>query len=81
MKVKVRFLAHYRELAGTGEIALAMPEDATVESLVEEVLRQFPRLDEHRGELIVSVNKRQATGHLAVREGDEVVLLPPAVGG
>lgn len=81
MKVKVRFLAYYRELAGTGEIALEMPEDATVASLVDEILLQFPRLDEHRGELIVSVNKRHATGHLALREGDEAVLLPPAVGG
>ncbi len=81
MNVKVRFLAHYRELTGTSETVLELPEGATVVSLVDELLRLFPRMGMHRDELIVSVNKKQATGRLSLHEGDEAVLFPPAVGG
>ncbi len=79
--LKVRFLANYRELVGRSEWLLELPEGATVGSLVDETLRQFPRLREHKEELIISVNKKQASARQVLHEGDEAVLLPPAVGG
>lgn len=81
MMVKVRFLASYRELIGNGEMLLMLPEDATVSSLLEELYGLYPRLGAHREEVIVSVNKKQTLERQRLHEGDEVVLLPPAVGG
>jgi MoaD family protein len=81
MKVKVRFLAYYRELVGSSEKLLELPEDATVGSLVDQLYRSYPRLSVHRDEVIVSVNKKQAPDRQKLHEGDEAVLLPPAIGG
>jgi MoaD family protein len=81
MMVKVRFLANYRELVGSSEKLLELPEDATVASLLDELYRSFPRLSVHRDDVIISVNKKQASGHQKLHDGDEAVLLPPAVGG
>jgi len=81
MRIKVRFLAYYRELVGSNEKLLELPEGATVSSMVEQLYRSYPRLSVHRDDVIVSVNKKQATEHQELHEGDEAVLLPPAVGG
>jgi len=81
MKVMVRFLVNYRELVGCSEKSLDLPEDATIGSLLDELFRSYPRLSAHRDEVIISVNKKQARGRQKLQEGDEVVLLPPSVGG
>lgn len=81
MKVKVRFLSNYRELTGVSEILLELPEGASVGSFLEEICRSFPRLTEHRDEMLISVNRKQAKQAQQLLEGDEAVLLPPAVGG
>ena len=81
MMVKVRFLAYYRELVGGGEKLLELPEGATVGSLVDELYRSYPRLSVHRDDVIISVNKKQAPERQKLHEGDEAVLLPPAIGG
>jgi MoaD family protein len=81
MRIKVRFLAHYRELVGSSEKLLELPEDATVSSMVDELYRSYPRLGVQREEVIISVNKKQAAESQELHEGDEAVLLPPAIGG
>jgi molybdopterin synthase catalytic subunit/molybdopterin synthase sulfur carrier subunit len=81
MKVKVRFLANYRELVGGSEKPLELPESATVGLLLDELYQTFPLLGKHREEVIVSVNKKQAPERQKLHEGDEVILLPPAIGG
>jgi MoaD family protein len=81
MRIKVRFLAYYRELVGSSEKLLELPDGATVGSMVDELYRQFPRLSVHRDDVIISVNKKQAAAGQKLHEGDEAVLLPPAVGG
>ncbi len=81
MMVKVRFLANYRDLVGSGEKLLELPEGATVGTLLEELYESYPRLGAHREEAIISVNKKQAAERQRLRDGDEAVLLPPAVGG
>ena len=81
MRIKVRFLAYYRELVGSNEKLLELPEDATVGSMVDQLYLSYPRLSVHRDDVIISVNKKQAAGGQKLHDGDEAVLLPPAIGG
>jgi sulfur-carrier protein len=81
MKIKVSFLAHYRELAGSSWEMLELEHGTTVGMLLDELCRQFPRLTEHRDEALISVNKKQALAEQELHTGDEIVLFPPAVGG
>jgi MoaD family protein len=81
MKVKVRFLANYRELVGSSEKLLELDDGAAVGAMLDVLYQEFPRLGEHRDEVLISVNKKQAPLRQGLHDGDEIVLLPPAVGG
>ena len=81
MELNVRFFALYRERAGLGHFRLQVPEGATVADLCSEVRRQFPRLAPPDVRIVVAVNAEYADPGLALREGDEVCLIPPVSGG
>lgn len=79
MKVKVRFFALYRQIAGTAETSLEVPNDLTVSELWERVQGAFPGLRAYP--LIAAVNGEQRHGATPLRHGDEVAFLPPFSGG
>jgi len=81
LKIKVRFFASYREIAGRPEEVFELRDGATLSALISKVRSVYPRLTELTDDLIVSVNKRYAKEDLVLKEGDEVALLPPVSGG
>lgn len=89
MHITVSFLAHLRDLTGTGKIDLAM-DDPTILDVAEEVGRRYGSafLDEllengEIGEMLVIMRNGDITYNLKekLKEGDEVTFLPPAFGG
>ncbi|MET1129057.1 MAG: MoaD/ThiS family protein [Thermoproteota archaeon] len=88
IKVTVRFVASLRDVAGTDKAVIELPEDITVGELLRKLesrwpkLRDFARTISGWGESIaVLLNGRETSLTDKVRDGDEVVLLPPASGG
>ena len=83
MEVKVLFFARSRELAGTPEAQLHLPEGSTTSALLEQLLSQFPQLSEIRGAFVFSLNQEYlAAGQEApLKSGDEVAIIPPISGG
>ena len=81
MKVRVRCFAAAREIVGTGELVVEIPEGSTLTQLVDEIRRLFPRLDGLAGSLLLSVNREYAPLHRRLAAGDEVALIPPVSGG
>lgn len=81
MTVRALFFASYREVAGTAELSVVLPESARVADLVA-VLRErggsWSRLPVAPS---VAVNMEYATLAQPLREGDEVALIPPVAGG
>ncbi len=87
-KVKVRFFAFYREIAGTDEIYLELSEGSKVSDLLR-VIEE--RLEGFKGKLLN--RKIGARSYIIVRrgewpnmddplaEGDEFSLFPPLGGG
>ena len=76
MRVVVRLFAGLRERAGAGERALGLPDGARAEDV-------WPALGlgaEPAG-LAFAVNRRYADRDCALRDGDEVALIPPVSGG
>jgi molybdopterin converting factor subunit 1 len=76
-----------KERFGPAEEAVELPAGATVHDLVR-VLRERPSNSAMANELssvwqsvAVAVNREYATAGAALREGDEVALLPPVSGG
>lgn len=93
MEVEVKLFGPVREDIGEKTLRRTLPEKATVDDLVDDLVGAFPRLDgrfvDDEGELNSSVNitvagtnVRQLDGLSTVLDdGDVVRVAPPVVGG
>lgn len=81
MRVKVRFFAILRERSGIEETTAELPEGATVAELWSVVRARFPELAAARLRLLYAVNREYVREDHVLREGDEVVFIPPVSGG
>ncbi len=81
MQVRVRFFATYREIVGSRQVTWTAHDGTTAGELVEQLLTKYPRLDGHRAAMLVAVNQSFASPDVALRDGDEVALMPPVSGG
>jgi molybdopterin converting factor subunit 1 len=81
MRVRVRLFASLREAAGCSEQDLALPAGATAEAAWLRLCEQHPTLAAKRPSLLASVNRRYAPFETTLRDGDELVFIPPVSGG
>jgi len=81
LNIKVKFFALYREVAGHPEEILDLRVGSSVGDLLGLLREKYPKLGSLSDNIIVSVNKKYAREEVALKEGDEVALLPPVSGG
>ena len=82
MKVKVLLFSLFRDICGSDELDLSFDEpEIVVSAFLEAVYVQFPALREWDEKMLVAVNCEYSTRDFAVKEGDEVALMPPVQGG
>jgi molybdopterin converting factor subunit 1 len=79
MKIKVRFFAAYREIAGTNQVELQFQEGAAVTDLLKRLKRDFAGLP-GKG-FRVAINAEFVEASQIMQPGDEVALIPPVSGG
>lgn len=65
---------------GSPELAIDLPAGATVRTLVQQLRAGYPQLAS-LPEVVISVNYEYANGDQALRESDEIALIPPVSGG
>lgn len=70
-----------KDAAGAAEAALELPEGAAVAAAFEAAVAAWPDLGRHRRSTVIAVNQRYALPTDALRDGDELALLPPVSGG
>jgi len=84
LKVKVRYLAFFRDLTKCSEEVFEIPEsEAKVADILTTVSEKYPRMKDYvnSGEFVVLLNNKSAGLGDTVVEGDEVILMPPISGG
>lgn len=81
MKISVRFFARHREIVGKGEEIMEVPEGSTLVDLIALVERNHPSLGNLSGSVVFGVNREESSIERILRDGDEVVILPPVSGG
>ncbi len=81
MRVTVRLFAQLRELAGTREVLLELPEGATVAYGLAALGELYPRLPLDGGRVAVAVNQNYVPSDHVLADGDEIALIPPVSGG
>ncbi|HAR46721.1 MAG: hypothetical protein A2X56_08690 [Nitrospirae bacterium GWC2_57_13] len=80
--ITIKLFALLRDREGAGTLAVTT-QAGRVDELLAQIAREYPSLAEliTHGSLLVSVNQEFATKESAVRDGDEVALMPPFSGG
>ena len=81
MIVRSLFFAQYRDFAGSDEIAVELPDHATVADLVQRLRGDGNGLSKLPASPVVAVNMDYAPLATALRDGDEVAFIPPVAGG
>ena len=81
MRVTVRLFARLRDLVGTGELAREAAAGATVRSVWDALVADYPAIAPYAESMSCAVNADYARMTAAVNEGDEIAFLPPVSGG
>jgi molybdopterin converting factor subunit 1 len=81
MKVKVKFFAILRERAGTAEVIKDVPEGSTVADVWAMLQRDYPKLSVPGIRMLYAVNQSYVAPESLLKDGDEVVFIPPVSGG
>lgn len=81
VNISVKLFASYREAVGERELTVTLLEPATVGSLVAQLAARFPALSRVVDSASFAVNRRYQPATAELRDGDEVVILPPVAGG
>ena len=81
MKVRLRFFAALREIAGSDQLELEIPPGTSAAGLWEMLLTDYPKLSAYTRAIQVAVNEDFADRRAELHPNDEVVFLPPVSGG
>lgn len=81
MAVQALFFAAYRDLVGTRDLTVDLPDGATVADLVAELRGRGAPFSALPAEPAVAVNRAYALHSEPLRAGDEVAFIPPVAGG
>lgn len=81
MRVCVKLFAILRERAGMGEMMLDLPDGANVAGALDALREQVPAIGGYVRRVAYAVNCEYVGGEAALKEGDELALIPPVSGG
>jgi molybdopterin synthase catalytic subunit len=81
MNVRVRLFARLSEVLGERNVTLELPEGATVDDLRDQLSHRFPAVAPYLPTAVCAVDEEYVTRDHALREGDDVALIPPVSGG
>ncbi len=81
MRVRLLLFAVYRDMAGTDELELELPVDATAGDAVQALRARSAACARIPSAPVVAVNQTYAPLATRLSSGDELALLPPVAGG
>jgi MoaD family protein len=81
MKVKVQFFAQLRDLAGTSETEIEIPEGSTVRDLLGKIYAQKGALRSRDASILVGAGVEFVGRDHELKPGEEISIMPPVQGG
>ncbi len=79
--VRMLFFAHLQDVAGGDELALTLPEGATVREAADALAGRAAGFESLLAHTRVAVNAEFADAGTLLKDGDEVAWMPPMSGG
>ena len=81
MNVRVQFYAQLRDLSGSHELELVLPQGSTVRELLEKIYAQKPALRVHDKSILVGAGLEFVDRNYKPNPGAEIAIMPPVQGG
>ncbi len=81
MQISVRAFASYREAIGAPRVSVDVPHGSTAVQVWDGLLVRYPRLLDLPRPFAFAVNDEYISSETALRDRDELVLIPPVSGG
>jgi molybdopterin synthase sulfur carrier subunit len=81
IKVKVKLFAVYQEVFGAAELDLSLLPETSVDRVLASLIEQQPKLAKWKDVTRFGVNLQFVESATVLKDGDEVVLIPPVSGG
>ena len=81
MIVRVLYFATLRDLAGTKEEQVELPDGSTIADLKVLLAKNHPNLTRAKSSMLVSINREFSFDEDMLHDGDEVAIFPPVSGG
>ena len=81
MKISVRFYAQLRDVAGVSDLAVKVPEAATVADVLEELYLLKPMLRAHDKSILVGSGVHFVERAHVLTEDETLAIMPPVQGG
>ena len=81
MQVRILFFAVLRDVAGSDERSMDLPEGATARSVWERLRKEYPRLAGWETPPLVAINHEYSDASAPLHAGDELAFIPPVSGG
>ncbi|MFW6357645.1 MAG: MoaD/ThiS family protein [Chroococcales cyanobacterium] len=79
--IKVKLFAAYQEAYGMPELELIFPDKTPVSAVCDRLLAEHPKLEKWRNLTRYGINLQFVNPNTPLKNGDEVVLIPPVSGG
>jgi molybdopterin converting factor subunit 1 len=81
LEVDVLLFGPLADAAAAAKVRFSLPPDTCVGDLVRQVGERFPAIRGRLASTAVAVNREYVARSAALRDGDEVALIPPVSGG
>lgn len=81
IRVKVLFFGRLREIAGSSEEIVEVPQGAGLDQVFGVFASRKPELAPYRSSLVASRNQEFAPWNTTLEPDDEIAFLPPVSGG
>ena len=81
MQIEVTFYSYFKDLTGCGKTEADLPPGATLEQLLAQLHKRFPKLEKMAKSTLVAVGVEYQPRAYVLQPGDVVSLFPPVQGG
>ena len=81
MTVRVEFYSRLKEIVGASILEIALPDNATVSDLIQQLLSEYPKLRDFQKSMLFGIGVDFVEKNHALCDGDVIAIMPPVQGG
>ncbi len=81
MTIQVKLFAIIRDVVGSDELTLELPENSYASNVLERIIQEYPQVADWKDVVRLAVNREYVLHEHKIFQGDEVAVIPPVSGG